>query len=90
VDLVGHCLDESCKEGRCGDAVGLVHQLDKGELARPVDGNEKVELSFSSLYLGDIDMKEPDRIGLEFLLGRCLTFHLGQTADPVTLQTAMQ
>jgi len=90
VDLVGHCLDESGEEGRGGDAVGLVHQPDEGELAGPVDGNEEIELSFGGLHLGDVDVEEADGIGLEFLFGRSLPLHLGQTGNPVTLQTAMQ
>ena len=90
VDRVGHCLDESGEEGGGGDAVGLVHQADEGELAGPVDGNEEIELSFGGLNLGDVDVEDPDRIGLEFLFGRGLPLHLGQTGDPVTLQTAMQ
>ncbi len=90
MDLVGHCFDEGCEEGRCGDAVGFVHQLDEGEFAGPVDGNEEIELSFGGLHFGDVDVEEPDRIGLEFPLDRRRTFHLRQAADPMTLQTAMQ
>ena len=90
VDFVGHRFDESCEKGRCGDTICLVHQLHEGELAGPVDGNEEVELSFGGLYLGDVDVEVADRVALERLLRRFAALDLGQTADPMAQQAAMQ
>src|SRR5512132_1990098 len=90
VDLRGHGRDEGRGEGRGSDAVGFVHQLDEGELAGPVDGNEEVELSFGGLQLGDVDVEEADWIGFERLLDGLLTLDVRQTTDPVALPATMQ
>lgn len=47
--------------------VGFPGQLCDGKFTRPVDGNEEVQLAFSGLDLGDIEMKEPNRIAFETL-----------------------
>ncbi len=56
--LYGAALTRAVRKA-AGDAGGLVHQLDEGELAGPVDSNEEIELSFGGLYLGDVDVEEP-------------------------------
>lgn len=38
VNLARHRLDQGDEEGRGGRTVGLLDQLDEGELGRPVDG----------------------------------------------------
>jgi hypothetical protein len=55
-----------------------------------VDGDEEIELAFGGLYLGDVDMEEANRVGPELLLRRLVTPDVGQTADAMALQTAMQ
>ena len=70
VDAVRHGLDQGDEEGRRGDAGGALDQLDKGELAGAIDGDEQVELAFRGLRLGDVDVEEADRVALEGLLGR--------------------
>ena len=65
-------------------------QLDECELAGPVDRHEEVQLALGSLHFGDIDVEVADRIGLELALGFLVPRHLGQAADPVPLQAAMQ
>jgi hypothetical protein len=49
-----------------------------------------VELAFGRPHLGDVDVEEADRVTLELGLGRRLALHLGQTADAVALQAAVQ
>jgi len=44
-----------------------------------------VELAFGGLQLGDVDVEEADRVGLELLLGGFLTFDIGEPADTVAL-----
>jgi hypothetical protein len=36
VDLVRHGCDEGCKEGRGGDAVGFVDELDEAKCVLPL------------------------------------------------------
>lgn len=89
-DAIGYSGDEGFKEcGGC-DAVGAFDQLDEGELAGAVDGNEEVELAFGGLHLGDVDVEVSDGIGLEGLLGGLVAFDLGQARDTVALQAAVQ
>ena len=62
-----------------GDPGGrLLLQLDKGDLGRPVDADEQVELAFFVAYLGDVDVDEVDRVDLELALGGLLAFDLRQ------------
>jgi hypothetical protein len=90
VDFARCCLDESCEVGRCGETVGLVHQLDEGELAGPINGNKKIALSLLGLHFGNVDVEVADRLGLECLLGGLVTADLRQTAAAVTLQATIQ
>lgn len=85
MDPVGHGRDEGFEEGGRGDAIGAFRQLDQGELAGSVYRDEQVELAFGGLQLGDVDVEEADRVGLELLLGGFLTFDIGEPADTVAL-----
>lgn len=44
--------------------------MNKSKLAGVIDSDVEVELSFCGLQLGDLDVEEADRIGLEFLILR--------------------
>jgi hypothetical protein len=90
VDLVGNGLDQFVEERCRGNGIGSVDQPGEGDLRRPVDGNEQVELAFFRAYLGDIEVEEPDRVDLEGLLRRLVAIDLGQSGNTVTLQAAMQ
>ena len=70
VDFVRDGFDERDEEGRSGDAIGFLDQLNEGELRRAVDGDEEVELSLGGLHFGDVDVEEADGIGFEPLLRR--------------------
>ena len=59
-----------------GAPFGSTMRLDEGELADPVNGDDHVELALCRLNLGNVDMKEADRVALERGLGRLLTFDL--------------
>ena len=90
VNLVWNGSDESFQESGCGGPSRFLHQLDEGEFARAIDSNIQIELPFGRLYLCDVDMKIPDRIGLEFLLFRLVARDVRQTGNAVPLQTTMQ
>jgi hypothetical protein len=55
-----------------------------------VDSDKYVEITPLGPHVGDIDMEIADRIGLELLLGRLVTFDIAKPADAITLQAAMQ
>ncbi len=67
VDLIGHGFDHVLQELPCGASGCLFNELGNGKLARAVDADEKISLSFSGLHLGNVDMEEPNGVALEFL-----------------------
>ena len=78
VDLVRHGRDQGPQEVARHPPCGFLMQLGEGELARAIDGDEQVEPPFFRMHLGDVDVEVADRVGLELLLGRLVTGHLGQ------------
>lgn len=83
------CRSEPCVFCTRCDAIGLFDELCEGEFRRAVYGHKEIQLAFPRLYFGDIDVKEADRVGFEFLSRACRLRHR-QTADPMSLQAAMQ
>jgi len=65
-------------------------QFDVSELGGPVDAHKEGELAFGRLNLSNINVKVAERVGLELLLRRLVAIDLGQSADVVALQTAVQ
>ena len=65
-------------------------QLDEGEFARPINGNEEVEPAFRRLHLGNVDMKKADGIGFELPLCWQIAVHIGKSTDSMALQAPMQ
>jgi hypothetical protein len=65
VDLVGYGLEHVLQELPGRLSVRCCNELSNGELGRPVDADEQVELSFGGLHLGDVDVEEPDGIAFE-------------------------
>ena len=90
VDPVGHGGDQGDEEGRCRDLVCLLNELDKGELAGPVDGDKEIELALSGLHLSDVDVEEVDRVGFEPFLRRPVALDIRQAPDAMALQAAVQ
>ena len=62
MDLVGHSCDQRGEEGGRRNPVGLIDPLDEGELAGPVDANEREQFALGGLRLGDVDGKVADRV----------------------------
>ena len=90
MDLVRNGGDQGHEEGGGGDAGRVLDELREGELAGPIDGHEEVELAFGGLHLGDVDVEEADRVGLELLLVRLVAFDVGQPRYAVALQATVQ
>jgi len=50
----------------------------------------RIQLAFGGLHLGDIYVKEADRVALEALSLRLVALHVGQVRDAVPLEAPMQ
>ena len=61
-----------------------------GELACSIDGHEEIELAFSRLHLGDVDVEVADRVALEFLPALLLAVDTWQARNVVALEQAVQ
>ena len=59
------CGHHLAQELSCDMACGSLVQLDKGELAGPVYGDEQVQLTLFGTHLGDIDVDVANRVALE-------------------------
>ena len=90
MDFIRDGFDKGDQESRGGDTVGLFNELSEGELRGAVDRHEEIELSFRRLHLGDVDVKEADRLALKLFLCRSVAFDVRQSADAMALQAATQ
>jgi len=90
VNAVGHCFQQKFEELPSRPPVRLVDELGDRKLAGAVDADEQVELAFGNLNLGDIYVKEADRVALEALSLRLVPLNVRQTGYTMTLQAAVQ
>ncbi len=90
MDAIWDRFDKGLEEGDGGLHVGLLYQLNHGELRGAINGNEEVKLAFRSTHFGQIDMEETDRITVELLPLGLAAFHFRQPADAMPFQAAMQ
>ena len=60
------------------------------ELLAPVHGHEEVQLALLGADFGDVDVEIAQRVALERLLGSLIAQGLGQPADAVPLEAAVQ
>ena len=89
VQTIGDGFEQGFQEGDGGRLICLLVQGCERELRGPVDGDEQMELALGRADLGNVDVDEADRIGLERTLGRGPAFDLGQAGDTVALQTSV-
>src|SRR6056297_1845708 len=89
MDPVGHRRDQIAQELSCNHFASLFVQFDIGELRCTVDGHEQADFSLASADFSNVDMEIPDGVALESLL-RLVALDLRQSANPVSLQTAVQ
>ena len=62
-----HGFEHVLQELPSGLSICLLDELSYGKLACAINAYEQVELAFSSLNLGDVDMKEADGVAFELL-----------------------
>src|SRR5665213_2682827 len=90
VDAVWNGLDERFEERCCGSHICFFNEFDDSELRGTVDGYEQVEIAFGGPHLGQVDVEEDDRIGVEFLPLRLVLFHVRKAADAMPLQATVK
>jgi hypothetical protein len=82
-------LHSDCGNRR-GCRIGFFEESGTGKLRSAIDGDEEIEFAFFCPDLGDVDVEEADRVGLEFFLGCFFAFDFEQPGDAVALQTAVE
>ena len=90
MEPVRHGRDQVAQERGCDHFPGLLMQFHENELGGAVDSDEEIQLAFGRLNLSNINVEVAERVGLELLLRRLVAIDLGQSADIVPLQTAVQ
>ena len=90
VDLIGHGFKHVLQELPSGLPVCLLGELGYGKLTCAINACEHVELAFSSLNLGDVDMEQADGVAFELLALRLVTFHIRQARDAMPLKAPLQ
>jgi hypothetical protein len=71
-------------------SVSRCNELCDGEFGRSVNAHKEIELTFSRLHLGNVDVKEPFGIPLELLAPGLVAFDIRQARDAMTLQAPVQ
>ena len=90
MDLIGHGFEHVLPKLPGRPSVSRCNELGDGELGRSVNAHKEIELAFSRLYLGDVDMEKPDGVAFELLALGLVTFDIRKTGDAVPLQAPMQ
>ena len=90
VDPVWRSCDQVAQKLGCSHLPRLLDEANEGKLAGSVNCDKEIELPFGGLHLGNIDVKEADRIVLELRPFRFVAIHVGQSRDAVTLKAPMQ
>lgn len=90
MDLLRGHLKQVLQELPGGLSVSFCNEMRDSELGRAVDVDEEKELALRCLPLGDVDVKEPNWIALEFPLPGLVAFLVRQPGDVTSLQAPMQ
>ena len=90
MDLLRGHLKQVLQELPGGLSVSFCNEMRDSELGRAVDVDEEKELALRCLHLGDVDVKEPNWIALEFPLPGLVAFLVRQPGDVTSLQAPMQ
>ena len=90
VDPIRNSLDQRFQERARRAPIRLLLKLGESQLGGSVDSDKEIQFALNTPDLGDINMKEPDRVPFEPFLGRFLAIDIRQPADPVALQAAVQ
>jgi len=90
VDPIGHGLQQMLEElPGCLSASRCNERCD-GEFGRSVNAYKEVELTFSHLHLGNVDMEEADEVALGLLALGPVALHIRRPRDTMSLQGSMQ
>lgn len=87
---VGHGFQKAFKELPGRLAIGFLDQLCHREFAGAIDGHKEIEFALFGPDLGNVDVEEADRVALELLPLRLVTFDIRQARYSMPLQAPMQ
>jgi hypothetical protein len=90
VDPIGHAFQQMLEEIPGRRSVSRYNELSYGEFSRSVNFYKEIEFIFSRLQLGNVDMKQSDRLALELLALGLVALDISNTEDAMPLQTPMQ
>lgn len=90
MDLIAHGFEHVLKELPGCLSVRCFNELSDAELGRWVNAYKEIELAFSRLHLGNVDVKEPDGVALKLLPCGPVAFDIRQARDARSLQAAVQ
>jgi hypothetical protein len=90
VDPIGHGFQQRLEELPGRISVSRHNELSDGEFSRSVNAHKEIELTFSRLHLGNVDMEEHDGVALELLALGLVALDIWKTGDAVPLQAPMQ
>lgn len=77
VNTIGNGFQQVLEKLPRRSSISFVDELGDSELAGAVDADEQIQLAFGSLHLGNIDVKEADRIAFEALTFWLVSFDVG-------------
>ena len=89
-DLIRDCGDQSFEKAAAVLTLATSCKWTKANFEVRSNGLEQVQFAPLGADLGDIDMEIADKLSLERLLGRLVATGLGQPAEPIALQAAVQ
>ena len=90
MDSIGQGLDELIEELSGSGCRRFRLQTSEGVFRGPIYRDEEVQLALLGAHLGDVDVEVSQRIEPEDLPGGLVTLDLGQPADAVSLEAAVQ
>jgi len=90
MNFVGNGCDQPVQESASVLAFRALEQFSKDKLGTAVNSHEEIELALLGSDLADVQVKVSDGVLFETLLCSRLAFRLGQAADAMPFETAMQ
>ena len=83
VDPIGHGFQQMLEELPGRLCVSRCNELSDDKFGRSVNAYKEIELTFSRLHLGNVDMEEADGVALELLALGLVAFDIRKAGDAV-------
>ena len=90
VDFVRNAFQQVFQEFPGRLAIGLLDKLCHSEFAGSVNGHKEMELTLFGPNLGNVDVEITNRVALELLPFRLVTFHIWKARNAMPLKATVQ